>query len=174
MTATALAMLAGCSASSQDSSQGESSQSVTHDTSPALRRVSLPDLAALAPGVQQQVRDQLDLLARVEADAKASADARAAAFADLGMLLLAAESFADAEACFLNASALNPSDVRWSYYLGHVYRLQGESHKAAGYFERTLQLHRDDVAALVWLGNMYLDQGRSAEAAPLFSRAHNF
>ena len=98
-------------------------------------------------------------------------ETRAAAYGDLGKLLLAAESFADAESCFLNAAALNPADVRWSYYLAHVYRLQGESQKAASYFERALQSRRDDVAALVWLGDVYLDQGRPMDAGSLFSRA---
>ena len=98
-------------------------------------------------------------------------DKRAAAYGDLGKLLLATESFGDAETCFLNAVELNPTDTRWGYYLAHVYRLQGESQQAASYFERTLQMRPDDIAALVWLGNVYLDQGRSVEAGPLFSRA---
>jgi tetratricopeptide (TPR) repeat protein len=136
-----------------------------------LRKISLPDLTGMAPPVQQQLRDQLDVLARTEADTAVPPETRASAYGDMGKLLLAAESFGDAEPCFLNASALNPTDVRWSYYLAHVYRLQGESQKAASYFERTLTLRSDDVAALVWLGNVYLDQGRSVEAGPLFSRA---
>ena len=125
----------------------------------------------MAPSVQLQLRDQLDLLARIESDATVPPETRAAAYGDLGKLLLAAESFADAESCFLNAAALSPADVRWSYYLAHVYRLQGESQKAASYFERALQSRRDDVAALVWLGNVYLDQGRPVDAGSLFSRA---
>lgn len=137
----------------------------------SLRKISLPDLTGMTPSVQQQLRDQLDVLTRTEADPTVPPETRAAAYGDMGKLLLAAESFADAEPCFLNASLLNPADLRWTYYLAHVYRLQGDSQKAASYFERTLQLRSDDVAALVWLGNVYLDQGRSVEAGPLFSRA---
>ena len=95
----------------------------------------------------------------------------AMAYGELGKTLMAAESFVEAEPCFLNAHALAPADVRWAYYLAHVYRLEGQSMKAATFFERALRLMPDDVAALVWLGDMYLDQGRSEEAEPLFSRA---
>ena len=166
---TALAILAACSSSAPDSSSPQHQPSTTQPS--PLRKISLPDLTGMAPPVQQQLRDQLDVLTRAEADATAPPETRASAYGDMGKLLLAAESFGDAEPCFLNASALNPADVRWSYYLAHVYRLQGESQKAASFFERTLQLRSDDVAALVWLGNVYLDQGRSVEAGPLFSRA---
>ena len=124
----------------------------------------------MSPSVQQQLRDQAAVLTCLAA-ASPPADQRAAAFGEMGKLLLAVESFGEAEACLLNASELNPSDSRWTYYLGHVYRSQGDSQKAAAYFERTLKARPDDVAALVWLGNMYLDQGRTVEAGPLFSRA---
>lgn len=160
---------AACSSPAPDSSSPQPRPLATQP--PSLRTISLPDLTGMAPSVQQQLRDQLDVLARTEADATVPPETRASVYGDMGKLLLAAESFGDAEPCFLNASALNPADVRWSYYLAHVYRLQGDSQKAASYFERTLQLRRDDVAALVWLGNVYLDQGRSMEAEPLFSRA---
>ena len=82
----------------------------------------------------------------------------------------AAESYAEAEPCFFNAHALAPADARWSYYLAHVYRLQGESMKAAEFFERSLEDRPDDVAALIWLGNTYFDQGRLDEADAMFSR----
>ncbi len=164
---TALSLLAACSPSRPDASDQ------AHANPPAaraLREVPLPDLTGMSPSVQQQLRDQAAELSRLAA-AEAPPDERATAFGEMGKLLLAVESFGDAEACFLNASELNPSDSRWDYYLGQVYRAQGESQKAAAYFERALKARPDDVAALVWLGNMYLDQGRAVEAGPLFSRA---
>ena len=136
-----------------------------------MRKVLLPDLTGMAPPVQEQLREQFTTLSRIEADAAVPPDKRAAAYGDLGKLLLATESFGDAETCFLNALELNPADSRWGYYLAHAYRLQGESQQASSYFERTLQTRPDDIAALVWLGTVYLDQGRPVEAGPLFSRA---
>jgi tetratricopeptide (TPR) repeat protein len=168
----ALAMLAcsvACSSQGQDPAHQAPVQA-SGSTQVVVRQVSLPDLTGMAPAVQQQLRDQFDELARVRAGT-APRDEQAAAYGGMGKLLLAAESFGDAETCFLNASDLSPSDVQWGYYLAHVYRLQGDSPKAASYFERTLKARPDDVAALVWLGNVYLDQGRTAEAEAPFSRA---
>jgi tetratricopeptide (TPR) repeat protein len=167
--ATAVALLVACSSPRQDSAD-QASRPAGPSTAVASRKVALPDLTGMAPSVQQQLRDQASELARLDAD-NASPGPRAEAYGEMGKLLLAVESFSDAEASLLNASELNPSDVRWDYYLAHVYRSQGESQKAANGFERVLKARPDDVAALVWLGNMYLDQGRPVEAEPLFSRA---
>jgi len=171
-SATALAFLVACSSPRQDSTD-QASRPAGPSKAAASRKIALPDLTGMAPPVQQQLRDQASALARLDAD-DVSPDKRAEAYGDMGKLLLAVESFSEAEASFLNASELNPSDVRWDYYLAHAYRSQGESQKAATYFERVLKARPDDVAALVWLGNMYLDQGRPVEAEPLFSRALSF
>ena len=168
----ALAIVAAaCSSSRQDSSSESTPSSASQSKAAALRKVALPDLTGMAPPVQQQLREQFEMLSRIEADATVPSDKRATAYGDLGKLLLATESFGDAATCFLNAAELKSADPRWGYYLAHAYRLQGESQQAADYFERTLQMRPDDIAALVWLGNVYLDQGRPVEAGPLFSRA---
>lgn len=168
-SAMALAFLVACSSPRQDSTD-QASRPAGPSKAAASRKIALPDLTGMAPSVQQQLRDQDSALARLDAD-HVSPDKRAEAYGEMGKLLLAVESFSEAEASFLNASELNPSDVRWDYYLAHAYRSQGESQKAATYFEHVLKARPDDVAALVWLGNMYLDQGRPVEAEPLFSRA---
>jgi tetratricopeptide (TPR) repeat protein len=164
-------VIAACSSSRQDSSPESTPRSTSQSKSVALRKVVLPDLAGMAPPVQEQLRERFEMLSRIEADTAAPSEKRAAAYGELGKLLLAADSFGDAETCFLNALELNSTDTRWGYYLAHVYRLRGESPQAASYFERTLEKRPRDVAALVWLGNVYLDQGRSVEAGLLFSRA---
>ena len=125
----------------------------------------------MAPPVQSQIRQAYDVLQQTRADSRKTSSERATAYGELGKLFLAAESYADAEPCFVNASALSPDDYRWPYYLAHVYRSEGQSARAAVSFERTLAVHPDDVAALVWLGGMYLDQGRLDEAAARFTRA---
>ena len=89
----------------------------------------------------------------------------------MGKLLMAAQFRGAAEACFVNAEALNPRDYRWPYYLGHLQKSQGNSERAAGAFERALRLENDSVPTLVTLGSVYLDQGRTADAEPLFQKA---
>jgi tetratricopeptide (TPR) repeat protein len=138
----------------------------------ALRPVSLPDVAQL---VNAPVRDQLrqrysTLMSRVE-DSATKTDDLGREYGEMGRLLLAAEYFVAAEPCFLNAQALVPDDMRWAYYLGHVYRLLGDTLKSTTAFERARALRPEDEATLVWLGKTYLDSGRAQEAEPLFSKA---
>ena len=45
-----------------------------------------------------------------------------------------------------HAQALASGDVRWTYYLAHVYRLEGQSARAASLFENVLRTQPDDVA----------------------------
>jgi len=138
---------------------------------PNLLPVPLPDVSGMVAPVQDQIREAYGALQQANADPQKSSAIRAAAYGDLGKLLLAAESFPDAEPCFANASMLSPADYRWTYYLAHVYRLDGQPAKAAAAFTRTLEIHPDDVAALEWLGDTYLDEGRLDEADARFTRA---
>lgn len=139
-------------------------------TGTALLPTPLPDLAALAPSVQTQLRDahaRLGTLAR----GPASVAERGAAFGELGRLLLAAQ-FPDApEACFRNAETLAPRDPRWPYYLGHVHRQRGEIAPAVAAFERALALAPADVATLVWLGELQLQLGNAEAATSRFTAA---
>jgi tetratricopeptide (TPR) repeat protein len=144
----------------------------SHNSPSALLPVDLPDLSGMAPPVQVQIRQAFDALQEAKADSrKSNSTQTAAAYGELGTVFLAAESYVDAEPCFINAAALTPGDYRWPYYLAHVYRAEGQSREAAAAFERTLVTHPDDVAALVWLGETYLDQGRLNEADARFTRA---
>jgi tetratricopeptide (TPR) repeat protein len=131
---------------------------------------ALPDLSPMAPTAQQQLREQHLTLIRLTQDPVAATRAVADAYGDLGTLLMAAESFEEAESYLLTAQQLAPDEVRWPYYLGHLARIAGQSDKAVSFFERTLQIRPDDLAATIWLANVYLDQGRPELAEALFSR----
>jgi tetratricopeptide (TPR) repeat protein len=125
----------------------------------------------MAPPVREQLQAQFDRLAKARQALSAADTDLAALNGEMGRLLLAVESFADAEPFLLHAQTLAPGDTRWPYYLAHVHRLKGESARAAALFEAVLRIRPDDVASLIWLGNVYLDQGRSEAAEPLFVRA---
>ena len=94
---------------------------------------------------------------------RAAPDALSPAYGTLGSLLFAANRANAAETAYLHAQALAPADVRWPYYLGHVYMNRPDRPKAIAAFERTLQLEPGDVAALVWLGKV-LSRRRPAGA----------
>ncbi len=138
---------------------------------PKLLAVSLPDVSPMEPSVQRQLREAHSLLTARQGDPKTPLADLGRAYGDMGNLLLAAEYADGAEPCYLNAQLLAPDDIRWPYYLGHIYRTRGAPAKATESFERALKLRPNDVATLVWLGRVYLDQGRPEEAGPLFDRA---
>src|SRR5688572_11017974 len=133
---------------------------------------ALPDLSAMAVSVQQQIRAQRESLDRlINASATAAPATLAREHGVVGQLLMAAESTVAAEPYFSRAAALDPTEPRWPYYLGHLARMQGDAALAARHFEEALALRPGDVATLVWLGRVLLDQGRADEAASYFSRA---
>ena len=73
----------------------------------SLPEVALPDLSRMEPAVRQQLSDSYASLASKPGDSNA--------YGQLGNLLLAAEYFDAAEACYLHAEALAPNEMRWPY-----------------------------------------------------------
>ena len=90
----------------------------------------------------------------------------------MGKLLMAAGFRDPAETALLGAQALAPADMRWSYYLGDLYRTKGDIPKAMAAFERALQSAPDDAAPIMALAEADLDQGRpdAAELSRRFPR----
>jgi tetratricopeptide (TPR) repeat protein len=136
----------------------------------SLRPVALPDVSRAVPSVQAQLRERHTALLSLAARDTPPADL-AAEYGEMGRLFMAAQYPDAAEASLLNAQQLNTADFRWPYYLGHLYRTQGDLAKSAALFERCLQLRPDDVDALVWLGNIYLSLDRQEAADGLFAKA---
>lgn len=137
----------------------------------ALRPVSLPDLSQMAETVQTQLRDGYMALTEVTANTAATSADRGEAYGEFGKLLMAAESFDMAELSFLNAHALMPDDMRWPYYLGHLYRTRGQPAETVVFFAKAAELRPDDAITLVWLGEAYLDQGRPEAAESVLAKA---
>jgi tetratricopeptide (TPR) repeat protein len=135
-----------------------------------LRPVALPDLSRAVPSVQVQLRERHAALLSLAARDTPPADL-AASYGEMGMLFMAAQYPDAAEASLVNAQQLNTGDFRWPYYLGHLYRTQGDLAKSAALFERCLQMRPDDVDTLVWLGNIYLSLDRHEAADGLFAKA---
>jgi tetratricopeptide (TPR) repeat protein len=130
----------------------------------------LPNLDAMAPPVQQQIRDEYRQITRTPA----GPDGRRALARELGGvggLLMAAEAVSAAEPFLTQAMALDADEPRWPYYLGHLSRMKGDAEGAASRFERVLALRPDDVPALVWLGNVRLDEGNADAAAAAYDKA---
>jgi tetratricopeptide (TPR) repeat protein len=138
---------------------------------PGLRPVSLPDFSTMEEPVRKQMRERSSSLKLQIEHTGTTPLELSTAYGEMGKLLMAAEQLNAAESCYLNAQTLAPSDRRWPYYLGHLYRIRGPLAKSVQSFERALQLQSSDVATLVWLGEAYLAQGRAETAEPQFAKA---
>ena len=154
MLACTLALACGCRA---------------QQPSAALRPIDLPDLSGVAAPVQAQLRERYASLQHQIGTAGTPVATLAAAYGEMGKLFLATEFIEPAERCFSNARTLEPGEMRWTYYLGHLHR--NEPAKAAALFEQALTLQPDDVPSLVWLGEMRLLEGKPEAAEPLLSKA---
>lgn len=138
---------------------------------PTLAPVVLPDLSHVAPSVKDQLeRAHATMTATLQPPSAPPSD-RAAAYGEMGKLLMAAEFGQSAESCFQNARTLAPDDMRWPYYLGHLYRTQGDPARATASFAQALQLSPDDVATLIWLGESHLSEDRPEAAREAFTKA---
>jgi tetratricopeptide (TPR) repeat protein len=137
----------------------------------SLQKVALPDLSHATPSVQDQLREGYAVLTRTIDSKDTRPVDLGEAYGRMGMLLMAAEYRNEAESSFLNAQALSPDQPRWPYYLGHLYRIKGDSARSAAAFERARALQPNDVPTLVWLGDALLDQGKPEAAEPLFTKA---
>ena len=137
----------------------------------ALQTVTLPDISSAAESVQQQIRTRFASLQAAIDQTATPPNELATAYGEMGKLFISAEYFDAAEACFVNAGALAPAEMRWPYFLGHVFRFKNSPAMAATHFERALALSPDHVPSLIWLAEMHLAESRPAVAAPLLARA---
>jgi tetratricopeptide (TPR) repeat protein len=135
-----------------------------------LPPVALPDLADMEAPVRRQITAQFETATRLAREG-AAPDTLAPAYGTLGSLLFAVNRPNAAETAYLHAQALAPEDVRWPYYLAHVYMNRPDRPSAIAAFERALRLAPNDVAALVWLGKVLLDSNEPARADARFSQA---
>ena len=149
-----------------------SSKESPNAASPQLRAPTLPDISSAAEPVQKQIRDRYQLL-QGALERKAQPGELATAFGEMGMLFTAAEYYDAAEVCFRNAVVLAPDDMRWPYFLGHVFRYRSEPAKAAPFFEQALVHAPQDVPSLVWLAEMNLAQNRPDAAETPLKKAQS-
>lgn len=164
-----LAAAAGCGRGDPDAAP--EAESRPGPPTRTLVDVDLPDLSRLDDSVQRQARERHAAVTLKRADPQTPPAELGAAYGELGMLMHAAEYYDVAEPAYLNAELLQPADMRWPYYLGHLYTSEGESGKAIDAFNRVIALRPDDVPALVRLGRLHLEEGEPDRAEPLFTRA---
>jgi tetratricopeptide (TPR) repeat protein len=144
----------------------------TSSEAPALQPVALPDISSAAEPVQKQIRDRYQSL-QATIERKAPPRELASAFGEMGKMFIAAEYYDAADACLRNAQQLDPEDMRWPYFLGHVFRYRSDPARAVPFFEQTLAHAPENVAALVWLAEMNLAQNRPDAAEEPLKKAQS-
>ena len=155
---SAAVLMAGSCASKSDDRQ-------------TVRPVALPDLSRIEESVQAQLRERYAALTAKQNNPATSAATLGTEYGEMGTLLMAADFRDQAEASLLSAQALAPGDMRWPYYLAHLYMTNGDMPKATAALERALQAAPNDVPTMIWLGEAALDRGRPDAAEPLFTKA---
>ena len=138
--------------------------------SPTVQPVALPDTSSAAEPVQKQIRERFQSL-QAALERQAPPSELATAFGEMGKLFMAAEYYDAAEPCLRNARQLAPNDMRWPYFLGHVFRYRSDPARAAPFFEEALTHSPQDVPTLVWLAEMNLAQNRPDAAEEPLKRA---
>jgi tetratricopeptide (TPR) repeat protein len=141
------------------------------DNRQTLRAVALPDLSRIEESVQAQLRERYAALTAKQNNPGTSVAELGTEYGEMGKLLMAADFRDQAEAAFLSAQALAPGDMRWSYYLAHLYMTNGDVPRSTAALERTLKAAPDDVPTMIWLGGSALDRGQPDDAEPLFAKA---
>ena len=127
---TAMVLLAGACVPTNDQKTGDRG---------TLRAVALPDLSRLEESVQVQLREPEGSLSLKRNDPATPDADLGTEYGQMGTLLLAAELDEPAEAALLNPETLAPNEIRWPYYLGHLYRAKGDIPNAIAAFERALR-----------------------------------
>jgi tetratricopeptide (TPR) repeat protein len=130
----------------------------------------VPDLSRLDDAVRRALEVDRAAMDEAVGDAARPAAERAEAFGKMGKRYHAYGMLESAEGCCRHAAALDPSDPRWSYYLGLVLLTDERLDEAAVYFERTHETAAD-VISLIRLGEIRFQQNRLDEALSHFERA---
>lgn len=98
------------------------------------------------------------------------ADALAGAYGRLGALFLLTEVEAQADACFRNARALQPQELRWPYYAGYLAMMAGNTDLALEYLQTAQRIDPSYPTLYLRLGKVRLDRSELAEARQAFEK----
>jgi tetratricopeptide (TPR) repeat protein len=88
----------------------------------------------------------------------------------LGMLLYANEQYELAEACFVRAHALAPTEARWAYTLGRTQVYLAHYDRAIVSLNEALRLEAGYLPARLMLAKSFLEAGRADESRALYRK----
>lgn len=142
---------------------------------PALVAVPQPPLEALEPEVRDHLgaaRRSFDaILAAQKGGPQPGKLGAADAHGELGALYLAYRLHDAAAACFANAAALAPTDLRWAYLGGVTAQEKGDLELAARELNRAVILEPSYAASWLRLGEIELARNHLEAAEASFEQA---
>ncbi len=138
---------------------------------PTVQPIPHPDLSRLEPAAQKRIRDTRAGLESMAKAGKVSPKELSQAYGEMGKLYHVQDLLGAAEACYLNAESLAPTDFRWPYYLGHIYKNRGDLEKSIAAYQRAMERRPENVPAILGAAEGHLSLNRYGRAQPLFERA---
>ncbi len=133
-----------------------------------LTPLPLPDLSAMEDATRRRLEE---LQERTTVLNTSGTDGELAhAYGTLGTYYLAHHLMDAAEVGFVNAERLKPSEFRWPYYLGFIYRIVGKSELEKGAYERALLIRPEDIPARLHLAELHLTLGENEDAYRQYRR----
>jgi len=135
---------------------------------PELTPLPLPDLSTMEDATRRRLEALQERVA--ELSASGSDGALSEAYGKLGTYYIAHYQTDAAEVAFVNAERLKPSEFRWPYYLGFIYRIVGKSELEKGAYERALLIRPEDIPARLHLAELHLTLGENEDAYRQYRR----
>jgi tetratricopeptide (TPR) repeat protein len=129
-----------------------------------LAPVAQTDLSGAERLMQEAVPEARAQVAELLLAETPDAAALAGAYGRLGALLLLLEIEAQADACFRNARALQPEELRWPYYAGYLAMMAGNSDRALEQLRAAAAVDPTYPTLQLRLGKVHLDRSELPEA----------
>ncbi len=128
-----------------------------------------PDLSALEARVQETLATTRETLESTLARDGIENPERGRAYGHTGKIFHAHHVFAVAEACYINAAALD-GNAEWSYLLGYLYQDTGRFKEAIDWYQDVLELEPAHQLATLRLAQVLQASDRPDAAEPLFEQ----
>ena len=128
------------------------------------------DISGAERLMQEAISESRQEVAALLAAPKPDREVLAGAYGRLGALTLLLEMETQADACFRNASTLQPQEFRWPYYAGYLAMMSGNTDRALGYLEAARAIDADYPTLYLRLGKVRLDRSELDEARASLER----
>ena len=135
-----------------------------------LTPVPEPDLAGTEESVQEALRAARAELGTLVNNPATTRAHLAQSFGEMAGFYHAHHLYTTAEACYVNAETLAPTDFRWPYLLGYVHQQASNPGAAVTAYRRALQIRPNYAPAEMRLAEVYLELNQSDLAEPLLRK----